>query len=52
MDGRGGFQKDVYQGEGKKGGIQQPLYGTWVADFSRLHAETGCRKVYAGEVSE
>jgi len=27
------FQKDLYQGEGKKGDIHQPFYGTWVADF-------------------
>ena len=23
----------MYQGEGKRGGIHQPHYGTWVADF-------------------
>ena len=33
MDGRGGFQKDLYLGEEKRGDIHQPFYGTLVADF-------------------
>ena len=49
MDGRGGFQKDVYQGEGKKG--RHPTASLRYMG-SRLHVETGWRKVYAGEVSE
>jgi len=42
-----GFKKTCIKDKKKRGDIHQPLYGTWVA-----HAETGCRKVYAGEVSE
>jgi len=49
MDGWGGFQKDLYQGEEKQG--KHPPAFPWYMG-SRLHAETGCRKVYAGEVSE
>jgi len=36
----------------KRGDIHQPFYGFLRYMGSRLHAETGCRKVYAGEVSE
>jgi len=49
MDGWGGFQKDLYQGEEQKG-RHPPASLRCMA--SRLHAQTGCRKVYAGEVSE
>jgi len=28
-----GFKKTCIKEKGKRGGIQQPLYGTWVADF-------------------
>ena len=45
----GGFQKDLYQGEEKKG-RHPPAFLRHMG--SRLHAETGCRKVYVGEVSE
>jgi len=44
-----GFQKDLYQGEEKKG-RHPPASLRYMG--SRLHAETGCRKVYVGEVSE
>ena len=40
-----GFQKDLYQGEEKKG--RHPT-----ASLRYMGTETGCRKVYAGEVSE
>jgi len=33
MDGGGGLQEDLYQGEETRGGIHQPHYGTWVADL-------------------
>jgi len=33
MDGWGGFQKELYQGEIKRGGTHQPLYSTWVWGF-------------------
>jgi len=33
MHGWGEFQKDWYQGEGKRGGTHQPFYSTCVADF-------------------
>jgi len=56
MDGRvskrlvsGRRQKDLYQVEDKKG-RHPPAFLRYMG--SRLHAETGCRKVYAGEVSE
>jgi len=49
MDGGGGFQKDLYQGEEKKG-RHPPAFLRYMG--SRLHAETGCKKVYAGEVFE
>jgi len=42
----------MYQGEGKKGSIHQPLHDTSSHMGSRLHAEKGCRKVNAGEVFE
>jgi len=41
--------KKIYQGEGKKG-RHPPAFLNYMG--SRLHAETGCRKVYAREVSE
>jgi len=44
------FKKTCIREKRKRGDIHQPFYGTWVA--SRLHAETGCRKFYAWEVSE
>jgi len=47
MDGWGGFQKDLYQGEEKKE-RHPPAFLRYMG--SRLHAETGCRNVYAGEV--
>jgi len=40
--------KDLYQGEEKKG-RHPPAFLLYMG--SRLHAETGCRKVYAEEVS-
>jgi hypothetical protein len=49
MDGWGGFQQDLYPGEDKKGRNPPEPLGYM---GSRLHAETGCRKVHAGEVSE
>jgi len=49
MDGGGGFQKDLYQGEGKKR-RHPPAFLRYMG--SRLHAETGCRKIYAWKVSE
>ena len=44
-----GFQTDLYQGE-EKMGRHPPAFLRYMG--SRLHAETGCRKVYAVEVSE
>jgi len=44
-----GFKKDLYQGEEKKG-RHPPAFLRYMA--GRLHAETGCRKVDAWEVSE
>jgi len=49
MDGCGEFQKDLYPGKEKKG-RHPPASLRYMG--SRLHAETGCRKVYAGEVSD
>ena len=49
MDGWGGFQKDMYQGEDKKGRYPPD---SLLYMGSGLHAETGCSKVYAGEVFE
>jgi len=49
MDGCGGFQKGLYQGEEKKG-RHPPASLRYMG--SRLHAETGCRNVYAREVFE
>ena len=49
MDGRGGLQKDLFQGEEKQG-RHPPSSLRYMG--RRLHAETGCRKIYAGEVSE
>jgi len=42
-------KQDLYQGEEKKR-RHPPAFLRYMG--SRLHAETGCRKVYAGEVSE
>ena len=47
MDGWGGSQKDFYQGEENKG-RHPPASVRYMG--SGLHAETGCRKVYAGAV--
>jgi len=44
------FKKTCIKENKKRGGIHQPFYGTWVADF--MLTWTGCRKVYAGEVSD
>ena len=49
MDGWREFQKDLCQGEGKKG--RHPPAFVWHMG-SRLHAGTGYRKVCAGEVFE
>jgi len=49
MDGWRGIKKDLYQGEGKKG--RHPLASLRYMG-SGLHAETGCRKVYAGAIFE
>ena len=49
IDGWGEFQKDLYQGAGKKGRHPPALLQHM---GSGLHAETGCRKVYAWEVFE
>jgi len=49
MDGWAEFEKDLYPGEGKRG--RYPPAFVWHMR-SGLHAETGCWKVYAGEVSE
>ena len=43
-----GFKKTCIKEKKRMGDIHQPFTGTWEADFI---AETGCRKVYAGEVS-
>ena len=43
------LKNNLYQGEEKKG-RHPPAFLQYMD--SRLHAETGCRKVYAGEVSE
>jgi len=43
------FKKTSIKKKQKRGGIHEPLYGTWAAD-SMLRA--GCRKVYAGGVFE
>jgi len=48
-DGGGEFQKDLYQGEDKK--RRHPPAFPWHLG-SGPHAETGCRKVYAGKVFE
>jgi len=42
-------QEDLYQEEGKKG-RHPPASPRYMG--SSLHAETGCRKFYAGEVFE
>jgi len=42
-------QKDLHQGQEKKG-RHPPASLRYMG--SRLHAETGCRKIYAGEVFE
>jgi len=44
-----GFKKTCIKEKEKSGGIHQPFYSTV---GSRLDAEIGCWKVYAGEVSE
>jgi len=44
-----GFKKTCIKERTKRRGIHQSFYGTL---GSRLHAETGHRKVYAGEVSD
>jgi len=44
-----GFKKTFIK-EKKKRGRHPPAFLRYMG--SRLHAETGCRKVYAGEVSE
>ena len=49
-EGPEGFKKTCMKEKKRRGGIHQPLYGTWILDFSLN--ETGCRKVYGGEVSE
>jgi len=49
MDGWGGFQEDLYQGEEQKG-RHTPAFLRYMG--SRLHAETGCKKVHVAEVSE
>jgi len=49
MDGWGEFQKNLYQGEGKRG-WHPPAFLQQMG--SVLFAETGYRKVYAGEVFE
>ena len=46
---RGFTFRDLYQGEEREG-RHPPAFPRYMG--SRLHAETGCRKVYAGEVSE
>ena len=45
-----GFKKTCIREKKKRGGIHQPFYGTWVADFM-LRQDAG-RFIYAGEVSE
>jgi len=50
MDGSGGLQKDLYPGEGKTGRPHPPASLRYMG--SGLHIETGCKKVYAGEVFE
>ena len=49
QDGWGGFQKDLYEGEDQEGRLPSASLRYM---GSGLHAETGCRKVYAGEVFE
>jgi len=44
------FKKTFIKENEKRGGPQQPLRLRYKG--SGLHAETGCRKVYAGEASE
>ena len=45
-----GFKKTCIREKEKRGGTHQPLRLRYMGNG--LHAETGCRKVYAGEVSE
>jgi len=45
-----GFKKTRLKKKEKRRGTHQPLYGTWYYMGGRLHAETGCRTVYAGKV--
>jgi len=49
MDGYGEFQASLYQGEEKKG-RHPPAFLRHMG--SGLHTETGCRKVYDGEIFE
>ena len=44
------FKKTCIKEEKKSAGIHQPAFTRHMG--SGLHAETGCRKVYAGEVFE
>jgi len=46
---RGEFKKDLYQGEEKKGRLA-PAFIQYMGSI--IHAEIGCREVYAGEVFE
>jgi len=52
-----GFKKTCIKEKGKRGGIHQPLYSTWVADFM-LRLDAGrfmlgeyliCKKIYGSE---
>jgi len=47
MDGCGEFQKDLYQGEGKRGRYPPAFLRHMGSGF---HAKTGCRKIYTEEV--
>jgi len=47
-----GFEKTCIREKKTRGDIHQPFYGFLWYMGSRLHAETGRKKDYPGEVSE
>jgi len=47
-----GFKKTCFKEKTLEKGRHSPAFLRYMAHGSRLHAEIGCRKVYAGEVSE
>jgi len=43
------FKNNCIKEKENRGGIHQPFYGPWAADF---YPETGYRNIYAGKVFE